>query len=150
MVLYNLFGTNKHILNPAAAEEKLTNGNLPSSPEKDGGDHHRGDEQVNLCLECHNNQIKTLKRNYIRCSALATISHLKKFLAFKLYNNIEKCKDVSCRILCFMKLIFYFPKLKLSLPSTSRIVKMQVVAFYVLTCLAFHVEINSLLYTMLY
>ena len=102
MILYNLFVTNKHILNPGAAEEKLTNGDLPSSPEKDNGDHHRGDEQVNLCLECcHNNQIKTLKRNYIRCSSLATISHLKKFLAFKLYNNIDKCKDVSRRIFCF-------------------------------------------------
>ncbi|KAK2173951.1 hypothetical protein NP493_839g01106 [Ridgeia piscesae] len=81
-----------------SVDEKLTNGNLASSPEKENGDRHRNDEQVNLCLECHNNQIKTLKRNYIRCSSLATISHLKKFLAFKLYNNIDKCKDVD--ILC--------------------------------------------------
>lgn len=58
-------------------------------------DYHRQDEQVNVCLECISSHLKTLKRRFIRCSAQATILHLKKFVAKKVLNGMEKYKDVS-------------------------------------------------------
>lgn len=51
--------------------------------------------QVNVCLECINTSLKTLKRRFIRCSAQATITHLKKFIAKKVLNGMEKYRDVS-------------------------------------------------------
>lgn len=58
-------------------------------------DYHRLDEQVNICLESKTGPMKPLKRKFIRCSSLATINHMKKYLAKKLYNNLDKYKDVS-------------------------------------------------------
>lgn len=58
-------------------------------------DYHRLDEQVNICLESKT-AMKPLKRKFLRCSSLATINHMKKYLAKKLYNNLDKYKDV-CR-----------------------------------------------------
>lgn len=58
-------------------------------------DYHRQDEQVNVCLECISTNLKTLKRRFIRCSAQATILHLKKFVAKKVLNGMEKYRDVS-------------------------------------------------------
>jgi hypothetical protein len=51
--------------------------------------------QVNVCLECMSTNMKTLKRRFIRCSAQATITHLKKFIAKKVLNGTEKYRDVS-------------------------------------------------------
>lgn len=61
-------------------------------------DYHRQDEQVNVCLECVSNNLRHLKRRFIRCSSQATITHLKKFLAKKVLNGIERYKDID--ILC--------------------------------------------------
>ncbi|XP_056645920.1 polycomb group RING finger protein 3 [Diorhabda carinulata] len=61
-------------------------------------DYHRQDEQVNVCLECISSNLKTLKRRFIRCSAQATILHLKKFVAKKVLNGMEKYRDID--ILC--------------------------------------------------
>ncbi|XP_050499446.1 polycomb group RING finger protein 3 [Diabrotica virgifera virgifera] len=61
-------------------------------------DYHRQDEQVNLCLECISSNLKSLKRRFIRCSAQATISHLKKFVAKKVLDGIDKYRDID--ILC--------------------------------------------------
>lgn len=58
-------------------------------------DYHRQDEQVNVCLECTSSNLKTLKRRFIRCSAQATILHLKKFVAKKVLNGMEKYRDVG-------------------------------------------------------
>ncbi|XP_024211669.1 polycomb group RING finger protein 3 isoform X3 [Pan troglodytes] len=60
--------------NKEAAEEK---------PEEDN-DYHRSDEQVSICLECNSSKLRGLKRKWIRCSAQATVLHLKKFIAKKL------------------------------------------------------------------
>lgn len=62
-------------------------------------DYHRQDEQVNVCLECTSSNLKTLKRRFIRCSAQATILHLKKFVAKKVLNGMEKYRDVSCEFI---------------------------------------------------
>lgn len=60
--------------------------------------------QVNVCLECKSTSLRTLKRSYIRCSAQATITHLKKFIAKKVLNGIEKYREVSVefKIYCFV------------------------------------------------
>lgn len=42
-----------------------------------------------------NASLKTLKRRFIRCSAQATITHVKKFIAKKVLNGMEKYRDVS-------------------------------------------------------
>lgn len=51
--------------------------------------------QVNVCLECISTSLRTLKRSFIRCSAQATITHLKKFVAKKVLNGMEKYREVS-------------------------------------------------------
>lgn len=51
--------------------------------------------KVNVCLECTNSSLKTLKRRFIRCSAQATITHMKKFIAKKVLSGTEKYRDVS-------------------------------------------------------
>lgn len=66
-------------------------------------DYHRMDEQVNLCLECSTNNtnlkdLKDLKRKFIRCSSQATITQLKKFVAKKVLNGIDKYREID--ILC--------------------------------------------------
>lgn len=59
-------------------------------------DYHRMDEQVNLCLECSTNStMKNLKRRFIRCSSQATITQLKKFVAKKVFNGIDKYREVG-------------------------------------------------------
>ncbi|KAM7243529.1 hypothetical protein CapIbe_006023 [Capra ibex] len=60
--------------NKEAAEEK----------QEEDGDYHRSDEQVSICLECNSSKLRGLKRKWIRCSAQATVLHLKKFIAKKL------------------------------------------------------------------
>ncbi|GCC21484.1 hypothetical protein chiPu_0019956 [Chiloscyllium punctatum] len=56
-------------------------------------DYHRNDEQVSICLECNSSKLRGLKRKWIRCSAQATVLHLKKFIAKKLnlasFNEVE-------------------------------------------------------------
>jgi len=56
---------------------------------------HRADEQVNLCLECAEIKLNRLKRKYIRCSSQATITHLKKFVAKKVYFSMDRYKDID-------------------------------------------------------
>lgn len=58
-------------------------------------DYHRQDEQVNVCLECMSNNLSALKRRFLRCSSQATITHLKKFVAKKVLNGIERYKEVN-------------------------------------------------------
>ncbi|XP_031722749.1 polycomb group RING finger protein 3 isoform X1 [Anarrhichthys ocellatus] len=68
--------------NKEAGEEK---------PEEEN-DYHRSDEQVSICLECNSSKLRGLKRKWIRCSAQATVLHLKKFIAKKL--NLTSFNEV--------------------------------------------------------
>ncbi|KAK3558456.1 hypothetical protein QTP86_018183 [Hemibagrus guttatus] len=61
-------------------------------PEEDN-DYHRSDEQVSICLECNSSKLRGLKRKWIRCSAQATVLHLKKFIAKKL--NLTSFNEVN-------------------------------------------------------
>eukprot|EP00096_Caligus_rogercresseyi_P006276 TRINITY_DN2260_c0_g1_i1.p1 TRINITY_DN2260_c0_g1~~TRINITY_DN2260_c0_g1_i1.p1 ORF type:complete len:161 (-),score=69.87 TRINITY_DN2260_c0_g1_i1:245-727(-) len=58
-------------------------------------DYHRFDEQVSLLLECVAPQLRPLKKKYIRVSSLATVTHLKKFIATKLLQSVDKYKDLD-------------------------------------------------------
>ncbi|KAI8437398.1 hypothetical protein MSG28_011729 [Choristoneura fumiferana] len=80
----------------ALATDKSGTGEEPEQP--DNTDSHRKDEQVNVCLECISTSLRTLKRSFIRCSAQATITHLKKFVAKKVLNGMEKYREID--ILC--------------------------------------------------
>ncbi len=75
-------------------EEASSHEEVAKEEDKDQ-DHHRSDEQVNICLECNHSTLKNIKRKYIRCSSYATVSHLTKFLALKIYNNRDRFKEVS-------------------------------------------------------
>lgn len=65
-------------------------------------DYHRQDEQVNVCLECMTNNLSALKRRFLRCSSQATITHLKKFVAKKVLNGIERYKEVRVEFYYFI------------------------------------------------
>ncbi|XP_040576274.1 polycomb group RING finger protein 3 [Lepeophtheirus salmonis] len=58
-------------------------------------DYHRFDEQVSLLLECVTPHFRPLKKKYVRCSSLATVTHLKKFVATKLLQSVDKYKDLD-------------------------------------------------------
>uniref|UniRef100_A0A8C0LNE0 Polycomb group ring finger 3 n=1 Tax=Canis lupus dingo TaxID=286419 RepID=A0A8C0LNE0_CANLU len=49
--------------------------------------------QVSICLECNSSKLRGLKRKWIRCSAQATVLHLKKFIAKKL--NLSSFNEVG-------------------------------------------------------
>ncbi|XP_071073883.1 polycomb group RING finger protein 3 isoform X6 [Dasypus novemcinctus] len=72
--------------NKGAAEEK----------QDEDGDYHRSDEQVSICLECNSSKLRGLKRKWIRCSAQATVLHLKKFIAKKLNLSSFNELDILC------------------------------------------------------
>lgn len=84
-------------------EKEHSNSAQASSSKEEDANYHRADEQVNILLESQSNAqsngtLKPMRRKFIRCSAQATITHLKKFIAKKLYNNLDKYKEVD--ILC--------------------------------------------------
>ncbi|KMQ97541.1 polycomb group ring finger protein 3 [Lasius niger] len=85
---------------PNAGEVEEERANADAHAESD---YHRTDEQVNVCLECMNASLKTLKRRFIRCSAQATITHMKKFIAKKVLSGMEKYRDID--ILCNNELL---------------------------------------------
>lgn len=77
-------------LNPNETEEPNKNNDVHAE-----NDYHRQDEQVNVCLESISSSLKSLKRRYIRCSAQATILHLKKFIAKKILNGMERYTEID-------------------------------------------------------
>ena len=78
------------------SEEDKKNIEKTSSDKSEDKDCHRKDEQVTICLECKEiNHMKSLKRKFLRLSALATVTQLKKFIALKILNCLDKYKDVS-------------------------------------------------------
>ena len=62
-------------------------------------DFHRFDEQVSLQLELKDDTDSkknlALKRRFLRCSSIATVTHLKKFIAKKLLTSVDKHKDIE-------------------------------------------------------
>ena len=71
-------------------------------------DFHRFDEQVSLQLELKDDidskKNLALKRRFLRCSSIATVTHLKKFIAKKLLTSVDKHKDIE--IYCNDELLF--------------------------------------------
>uniref|UniRef100_A0A8U7N9R9 Polycomb group ring finger 3 n=2 Tax=Passeriformes TaxID=9126 RepID=A0A8U7N9R9_CORMO len=73
------------------ADENINKETSEEKQEEDN-DYHRSDEQVSICLECNSSKLRGLKRKWIRCSAQATVLHLKKFIAKKL--NLSSFNEV--------------------------------------------------------
>lgn len=62
-------------------------------------DYHRTDDQINLYVLPNTScDLKPLKNKYIRISCLATVTHLKKYIALKLYGDIDRYKELD--LLC--------------------------------------------------
>lgn len=56
---------------------------------------YRFDEQVNLVLKSSDpEKLPELSRKFVRVSALATITHLKKFIAIKVLNMPKDDEDI--------------------------------------------------------
>lgn len=61
--------------------------------------YHRDDEQINLFVMPNSScELRPLKHKYIRISCLATVTHLKKYIALKLFGDIERYKELD--LLC--------------------------------------------------
>lgn len=102
-------------------------------------DYHRSDEQVNILLESQNGcNLKQMKRKYVRCSSHATVTHLKKFVAKKLFNNFDKYKEVSVRLLLFTPYTSTF-KLTIRFNNHKRLI---LINFYSFNRLTFFVMMN--------
>lgn len=90
-VLLAANGEKEHVVGNCGAQA--------SSSKEEDANYHRTDEQVNILLESQiNGSLKPMRRKFIRCSAQATITHLKKFIAKKLYNNLDKYKEVCASL----------------------------------------------------
>ena len=64
-------------------------------------DYHRFEEQVNLLLESADpGKMRNISRKYVRVSSMATITHLKKFLAIKILDQDDpeayRDIDITC------------------------------------------------------
>lgn len=76
-----------------------TNGQTLTETKSTPYDYHREDEQINLYLTNHPScDLKPLKNRYIRLSSLATVTHLKKYIAMMLYNDQDRYKELD--LLC--------------------------------------------------
>jgi len=63
-------------------------------------DYHRHEEQVNLEM-VYGPNMKSLPRQFIRCSSQATITHIKKYIAKKVwtadkYAHVSTATDKNC------------------------------------------------------
>ena len=57
---------------------------------------HREDEQVNICLEPEeDSNLSPVDKKYIRCSSQATINHIKKYVALKVFRDVGRFKEVD-------------------------------------------------------
>uniref|UniRef100_A0A914XMW2 RING-type domain-containing protein n=1 Tax=Plectus sambesii TaxID=2011161 RepID=A0A914XMW2_9BILA len=83
-------------------EEEAAQSSVEPVPTAADPNLHREDEQVSVCLT-PDSPIKRLKRSYIRLSSQATIIHLKKYLAKKLFFDMSRYADID--ILCNSELM---------------------------------------------
>lgn len=88
------FYKNRNLPNPKDLPQNTDDDAFPNESHADS-DYHRYDEQVTVSLECTSNNLNALKRRFLRCSSQATITHLKKFVAKKVLDGIDKYKEVS-------------------------------------------------------
>lgn len=73
------------------ADKCDANGNKKT---QDTHNYHRDDEQIALSLEPLDG-LEQLERKFILCSCHSTITHLKKFIAHKIYSNIDLYKELD-------------------------------------------------------
>lgn len=75
----------------------MTNGNgNDATAAHEKTDYHRQDEQVNMILDSYDDNImQPVRRKYVRCSAYTTVTHIKKYVSFKLHGKFDDYKNVS-------------------------------------------------------
>jgi len=87
-------------------EEGAGSGEAGEGGAEGGADYHRFDEQVNLLLESKNpDKLAQISKKFVRCSSLATITHLKKFLAIKAGTEEDPLSHTDIDITCDGELI---------------------------------------------
>lgn len=103
------------------ADEDKKNIEKKATEKEENKNHHRLDEQVNIILECQEiNQLKNLKRKILRLSTSATVTQIKKFVALKVLDSIDRYKDID--ILCNDELLGKDHNLKFIIATRSKVV----------------------------
>nr|QEP99639.1 polycomb group RING finger protein 3-like protein [Dugesia japonica] len=57
--------------------------------------YHRDDDQVNVRLDPGGNELPALPRRFLRLSAMATVTHLRKYVAKKVFNDVSRFREVD-------------------------------------------------------
>jgi len=57
--------------------------------------YHRDDDQVNVRLDPGCNELPALPRKFLRLSALATVTHLRKYVSKKVFNDVNRFREVD-------------------------------------------------------
>jgi len=83
----------KEILEKKHMSESKTNSKVSESNSKNA-QAHRNDEQIQLCLEPLDG-LEDLPRRFILCSCNSTVTTLKKYVALKIYSNLELYKELD-------------------------------------------------------
>ncbi|KAM7540190.1 hypothetical protein Aperf_G00000034980 [Anoplocephala perfoliata] len=61
--------------------------------------YHRDDEYVHVKLEPGSNSLKPLSLKYLRVSCKATVTHLRKYIALKVLDDISRFKEIDLFII---------------------------------------------------
>lgn len=89
-----IYGHRTLVVNQAAESDKdIHIGGPPVDPS-----FHRNDEQVYLKLEPGSTNLRPLGLKYLRISSKATVTHLRKYIAQKILNDVSKFNEVTCLI----------------------------------------------------
>lgn len=76
------------------SRSECTNKNHNFSGASTDPNYHRNDEQVHIKLEPGANTLKPLSLKFIRLSSKATVTHLRKYVAQQVLNDISKFNEV--------------------------------------------------------
>nr|CDS28446.1 polycomb group ring finger protein 3 [Hymenolepis microstoma] len=60
---------------------------------------HRDDDCVHVKLESGSESLKSLRFKYLRISSKATVTHLRKFVALNIFDDISRFKEIDLFIL---------------------------------------------------
>lgn len=72
------------------------NKNIPSDSPNSDSNYHRDDDCVYVKLESGSESLKPLRLKYLRISSKATVTHLRKYIALKIFDDISRFKEVFC------------------------------------------------------
>ncbi|VDL18585.1 unnamed protein product [Hymenolepis diminuta] len=76
-----------------------SNKNIPSDSPSSDSNYHRDDDCVYVKLESGSESLKPLRLKYLRISSKATVTHLRKYIALKIFDDISRFKEIDLFIL---------------------------------------------------